>query len=42
MTFSNEVSVRSTRKAHVCDVCRRPIDVGQSAVRWSGTTDGVR
>jgi hypothetical protein len=40
MSFVREEIVKSTRKLHRCFTCRRDIQIGSTAVRWSGMSDG--
>lgn len=40
MGFSSETSVKAIRKARHCDACGKLVEVGQSAIKWAGTTDG--
>lgn len=40
MSFYSERTIKATRKRHLCDGCNQPIEVGSSAVRWAGMTDG--
>lgn len=39
MTFSCETT-HAAAKAHRCDECPQPIEIGQRFVRWAGLTDG--
>lgn len=40
MSFIREYPIKAVRKAHRCEACRKPIEIGQPATRWSGMTDG--
>ena len=40
MAFASETTVKAVRKRHRCDGCNRPIEIGDPATRWAGTTDG--
>lgn len=40
MAFHTETPVKAVRKRHCCDGCGKHIEIGQSAVRWAGLTDG--
>ena len=40
MSFHSEHTVKAVRKRHLCDGCRRYIEVGEPAIKWAGMTDG--
>ena len=40
MSFVTETAVKAVRKKHHCDACGKSIEVGHSAIRWAGMTDG--
>jgi hypothetical protein len=40
MSFARETAVKAVRKRHVCDGCRKHIEIGQPAKRWAGMADG--
>jgi hypothetical protein len=40
MSFTSERHIAAIRKARPCDGCGHTLQVGQPAIRWSGTTDG--
>lgn len=40
MSFVNEKAVKAVRKPGRCDACMKMVEIGQSAVRWAGITDG--
>jgi hypothetical protein len=40
VSFVSERSVKAVRKRHVCDGCGKHIQIGDSAQRWAGLTEG--
>jgi len=40
VSFTNEKTVKAVRKPAQCCACGKMIEIGESAVRWAGMTDG--
>lgn len=40
MSFVSEITVKAVRKAHRCDACCTPVEIGQPMIRCAGMTDG--
>lgn len=40
MSFINEKPIKAVRKRHICEACRKYIEIGEPAVNWAGMVDG--